>query len=213
MTDNKMAATVLLQLESLFGIDSSEREALLAIHEKAESKTIYGLLHSTNKYFSHCKENDLNPLHSVMHCIYCYWLSRLAFLTGATSIADKIYYLNKAMNGVELFYEVNMPDIWGCDHPLGAVMGRAEFGDYFSFIQGCTVGNNKGVYPVIGNHVSMLSHSKILGKSHIGNHVILSANSYVKDEDIPDYSIVFGMSPHLVIKENKLPDLAWKDEI
>jgi len=46
----------------------------------------------------------------------------------------------------------------------------------------------------------MLSNSKVLGNSHIGNYVILSADSYVKDTDIPDGSIVFGQSPQLVIK-------------
>lgn len=50
----------------------------------------------------------------------------------------------------------------------------------------------------------MFSNSKILGGSHIGNHVIISANSYIKDQDVPDDTIVFGQSPNLVFKENFL---------
>ena len=50
----------------------------------------------------------------------------------------------------------------------------------------------------------MLSDSKVIGKSEIGDNVIISANAFVKDETIPSGSIVFGQSPNLVIKENKL---------
>lgn len=86
------------------------------------------------------------------------------------------------------------------DHPVGSVLGRAKYGDYFEFSQNCTVGNNKGVYPTIGNHVRMKSGAKIVGDCNIGNNVILAANTYVKDTNIEDNSVVFGSSPNLIIK-------------
>ena len=92
---------------------------------------------------------------------------------------------------MDLFYGVNLPNVFGVEHPIGSVMGRATFGEYFFFYQGCTVGGNGGVYPVIGDYVTMYSNSKILGNSHVGNHVMLSANTYIVDCEIPDYSIVF----------------------
>lgn len=118
-------------------------------------------------------------------------------------VCDKLYGISKIISACDLYYEVEMPEIWSCDHPMGSVMGRAKYGNYFSFSQGCTVGNNHGIYPVIGEHVSMLSNSKILGNSHIGNNVIVAANTYIKDTDIPDNSLVFGQSPNLIIKENR----------
>ena len=51
----------------------------------------------------------------------------------------KFYYLNKIMNSVEMFYEVELPSVFCCDHPLGSVMGRARYSDFFYFSQGCTV--------------------------------------------------------------------------
>jgi hypothetical protein len=36
----------------------------------------------------------------------------------------------------------------------------------------------------------------------IGDHVILSANCYVKDAEIPPHSIVFGQDRNLIIKNN-----------
>lgn len=53
----------------------------------------------------------------------------------------------------------------------------------------------------------MCSNSKILGKSKIGDNVIVSANTYIKDEDIPDNSLVFGQSPNLVIKKKSIEEI------
>jgi len=49
----------------------------------------------------------------------------------------------------------------------------------------------------------MYSNSKILGKSRIGNNVWISANTYIKDEDVPSDTIVFGQSPNLIFKDIK----------
>ena len=94
-----------------------------------------------------------------------------------------------------------MPAVWGVEHPLGSVMGRASYGDKFFFYQGCTVGGSGKCYPDIGSGVVMYSNSKILGRSVIGDHVIFSANSYVIDQVIPSNSIVFGQGRDVIIKE------------
>ena len=108
------------------------------------------------------------------------------------------------MNGCDLYHEVNLPHYFTLDHPVGSVMGRAEYGEGFSFGQNCTVGNNKGIYPVLGENVRMCANSSIIGNCRIGDNVIIGANSGVKDEDVPDNSIVFGYSPHLIIKDKRL---------
>jgi serine O-acetyltransferase len=125
---------------------------------------------------------------------------------GGGLLMDKCYYLNKALNACDLFYEVELPSIFMIDHPVGSVMGRAKYSDYFSFGQNCTVGNNHGIYPVIGDHVKMCASSMILGNCIIGNNVIIGATACVKDENIPDNSLVFGNSPNLIIKPRKLTE-------
>lgn len=144
-------------------------------------------------------------------------MSRVAFeVDGNGENAEKFYYLNKILHSVDLFYAVELPSIWGGEHPLGSVMGRARYSDHFFFYQRCTVGGNKGKYPVLGEFVTMYSDSKILGNSNIGDNVIISANTYVKDEDVPNNSIVFGHSPDLVIKSKteeeirKMVSHIWK---
>ena len=55
----------------------------------------------------------------------------------------------------------------------------------------------------------MFSGAKVLGEANIGNHVMLAANSYVVDCDIPDNSIVF---PSLDGRKPKIKRLRY-DEI
>jgi serine O-acetyltransferase len=173
--------------------------------------TIGGTLEDLERSFNHCsnkyyRKNDeafFNPLHSAQYCIFLYKLSRSVFeKTGETAAADKIYCLNKMLNSCDLFYGTKLPNIFFTDHPLGAVLGKADYGERFSFRQGCTVGNNKGKYPRIGSDVKMWSNSKILGDCEIGNNVIVSSGSYIKDQNVPSNSIVFGASPNLVFKSN-----------
>ena len=120
-------------------------------------------------------------------------------------LADKVYYLNKTLNSVDLYYEIDLPSIFGLDHALGTVLGRAKYSNFFHFSQNCTVGNNHGIYPSFEENIIMLADSTVIGDAHIGNNCIISANTYIKDQDIPDYSLVFGATPKLIIK--KIDDL------
>lgn len=123
------------------------------------------------------------------------------------------------MHSVEWFYAVELPEYFGAEHPLGSVLGKAVYGNYFFTYQGVTVGGNrkgeKIYYPVIGDHVTMFSDSKIIGKAHIGDNIIIAANAYIKDTNIPSNSIVFGQWPNLIIKHaddkaKRLSASIWK---
>lgn len=155
----------------------------------------------SNKYY--CTDNGetvLNLLHSGQYTMFLYELSKyISGLGRYGDLCDKIYSILKMFSSADIFYAVDLPDVYFFDHPMGSVLGRAEYGNYFVFMQGCTVGNNKGRYPTLGEHVYMMSGSKVLGDCTIGDHVILSANSYVIDRDVPPYSIVFP-GEELIIK-------------
>ncbi len=172
--------------------------------------------HSKNKYYSKNGETFFSPWHSAQNCIFLYYLSRSVFETApeVRTLADRIYYLNRTLNGADLFYEVNMPDIFFTDHPLGSIMGRGEYSDFFSFAQNCTVGANNYLFPKFGKNVRMMSGAKVLGKCNVGENVIFAANAYVKDTDIPSCSIVFGNYPDIVIKtrdETYFTKFGWKN--
>jgi len=115
-------------------------------------------------------------------------------------LADKIYYLNRMMNSCDLYYEVELPSVFFLDHPIGAIIGRGSFSNYFAFRHNCTVGGNHGKFPRFGEFVCLFSNATVIGNSNIGNNVFISSNALVKDVNISDNSIVFGQSPNLIIK-------------
>ena len=193
------------QLTSFFSISANEINILNTLSEDVFQRCEYNFSKNENKYYSRNSETYFNPYRSGQYTVFLYYFSNTLFKEekGHLQLADKIYYLNRTMNACDLFYEVELPEIFRLDHPLGTVMGRAKFGDYFAFSQTCTVGNNNNIFPVIGEHVTMSVNSMILGNSKIGNNVILGAGACVKDQDIPNNSMVFGSSPNLIIKNRK----------
>lgn len=153
------------------------------------------------------EETYFNPFHSGQWTIFLYYTS-YAISHYDTShvcqiLADKVYYLNKVMNGCDMYHQVKMPNYFSLDHPVGSVMGRGIYGEGFSFCQYSTVGNNRGVYPILGENVHMCMNSAIIGNCLVGNNVTIGAGTLVKDESIPDNSLVFGQSPNLIIKQKK----------
>ena len=202
----KLEEVALCQLRTIFMLTDDEEASVRQASPIAVEKTIKALAGFDNKYL----DMNLSPFNSVINCNYLYWLSNVLY-NRHNGAADKAYYLNKMLNSVDLFYAIELPECWSCEHPLGSVMGRAKYGNNFFFYQGCTVGGNcrEGLtgfteYPTIGNNVIMYSNSTIIGRSIIGNDVLIAANAYVKDEVIPDGCIVFGQSPHLILKKNTI---------
>lgn len=189
------------QLSSFFLLNQADKELIKVKMGGVISRCEYCFSQTDNKYYSLNGETFFNPYQSAQYTIFLYYFSNTLSRDGFTQLADRLYYLNKIMNACDLYHEVELPNFFKLDHPVGSVMGRAKYGEGFCFGQNCTVGNNKGIYPVIGENVRMCANSSIIGKYVIGNNVTIGANSGVKDENIPDNSLVFGYSPHLIIKQ------------
>lgn len=195
---------LILQLSSLFKLSEEEKLLININIKEVFSRCEYCFSCTNEKYYWGDGDCLFNPYHSDQYAIFLYYFSNTIFRLGeAYLLADKLYYLNKMMNACDLFYEVELPRFFILDHPVGSVIGRAQYGDGFAFSQNCTVGNNKNIYPILGKNVRMCANSSIIGDCHIGDNVIIGANSGVKDEDIPANSIVFGYSPNLLIKQKK----------
>ncbi|MCI9533539.1 MAG: transferase [Lachnospiraceae bacterium] len=190
------------QLENFWEIETDNREFMIEMIHKALEKLNRSFSVSKNKYY---QKNGFSPYNSVQYSVFLYYLSNLAGKAmGGGKIADQIYYLNKIMNGVDWYWAIELPEHFLAEHPVGTVLGRAEYGDYFCVYQGVTVGGNwkqgEIYYPKIGNHVTCYANTSIIGRCEIGDYVVISANSFLKDVQIPDGSLVFGSSPRLVVK-------------
>ena len=159
-----------------------------------------------NKRFFDGNKVLFSPYISIHWMIFLYRLFHEIYKTeGRTpKEADYCYYLNKIMHANDWFYAIDLPIHFLAEHPLGSVLGRANYGDYLFVYQGTTIGGNRSknklYYPVLGNNIILFANSSILGNCLIGNNVVVAANTSIVNENIPDNCIVFGKSPNLIIK-------------
>jgi len=204
---------LLLQLKAHFFVSNEENGIISECFDYALEDCRENFEHNSNKYYYNETEGKreavFNPYHSVQYMMFLYYLSHAIYLRHhSTILCDKIYYLNKIFNSVDILYAVELPKHFHADHPLGSVMGRAHYSNGFVFLQGCTVGgtyDKDGLihYPIIEENVHMFSNSSILGNCHIGKNVNIGAGCIVKNQDVPDNCTVFGESPYLIIKPQK----------
>lgn len=205
MTHDAARLTV-KQLHNFFDLEPAEEDTLRAAAPQAMQRTLHCVAGVDNKYFRDPDGNPrFTPLHSGQWLLWLCYLANTLSRRGHKTLADKVYYLNKIMHGVDIYHEVDIPAVFFLEHPLGTVLGRARYSDGFMAYQGCTVGGNRGHYPVLGRNVRLMSNSKVLGNSHLGDNVTLAANTYVKDRDIPAGCTVFGRDPNLTIKHPRTP--------
>lgn len=174
-----------MQLCNIF--PDTRMDALVYINRvfgQAMKRMLNCMSHIRNAYF---KEFDhLNGDHYAM---FLYYLSNTV---GDEDTAKRLYLLNKALHGIDVFYEVKLPDIFMFVHPVGTVLGRATYGNYFKVYHNCSVGSNYNKYPIIGEYVTMHPGSMALGCCRIGNKCRLSAKSLLIDRDLEDYMCYKG---------------------
>ena len=119
-------------------------------------------------------------------------------------MATRAYALNKALHALDVPGAVGLPRVLCVQHPVGTVLGRAKYGNFLFVYQGCTVGGNLSLeYPTVGEGVVLYAGSAVIGRSRIGDNNWIGAGAIVKDQDVPKNSIVFGQSPHLIIKPTR----------
>ncbi len=113
--------------------------------------------------------------------------------------ATKVFLLNKALNALDVYFEVKLPEIFLLAHPVGTILGRANYADYFLVMQNCTVGNIDGKYPEMGQKVLLKSQSSVLGASVLGEGVCVGAGSLLLNATIPPYRTVVGRAKDIII--------------
>jgi serine O-acetyltransferase len=138
------------------------------------------------------------------HCaIFLYHLARLLYEKSSQSdLCEKLYLLNRMLNGVDLYYKIEMPKYFLVGHGLGTVFSRAQYGNYLVIFQNVTIGVQNGAYPTIGEKVVIYPNSVIAGNSVIGNNSVIGAGTVLINKVIPENSVVFAQNGLLTIKNN-----------
>lgn len=147
--------------------------------------------------------NKFNILQSQQYCTFLYLLANTIWKeTGETSLPTRLFLLNKALNSIELFYEVNMPKVFLIGHSVGSVFAKAVYGNRIVFFQNVTVGRVGSSAPVIGENVVLYPQAVVSGASRIGNNCVVSAGCVIHNRNIPDNNIVYQRNGELIIEPN-----------
>lgn len=148
------------------------------------------------------KPGEFDYLHSSQYAIFLYFLANTIWRKeGNERICTKLFFLNKSLNGIDCFYEIEMPEIFFIGHSVGIVLAKATYGNYLVLYQNSTVGKNHGIAPVIGEGVILYPNTAIIGKSLVRSGSILSQGVSIINRDTPGDCLVFqGNSGELVFR-------------
>jgi serine O-acetyltransferase len=192
-----LASYVRKQIENLFP-DAADLADLPPLVELALGRVEHCFSRVRLKgYFA-----DGQPRFSHLHCdqyaIFLYYLANAAFREKpGHPIADKAYALNKALHALDAYYEVQLPDVFAVQHPVGTVLGRATYSDYFLCYHNCTVGANlDNDYPSFGRGIVMYGGSRLIGRTSVGDNTFVSTGAIVMDGGaLEPNSVLHGIYP------------------
>jgi serine O-acetyltransferase len=194
LPDRALAAYVVKQLNQLFddGRTISE-DAIHAVLPEVMRRVEHCFSRIGIKYFFDGENVTFNHLNSDQYAMFLYLLGNIAYKTGAVDdLPSKAYLLNKALHGIDAFYEVDLPSIFLFAHPLATVLGRGKFSDYLLVYQSCNVGMNNMIYPELGEFVTLRPGASVLGKCRIGRNCTIAAGSLILDDNLADNLVYIG---------------------
>lgn len=199
-------------ISSFYSIDKGEKE----VYKKSSARIMERYINCvTSVKLKYYRDSEGRPMINFLNtdhmAIYYYYASHVAAHDAScTSLAEKFYALNKALHGVDIFYEVALPEIFLLVHPVGTVLGRAKYSDYFVAYQNCTVGAKDGIYPTIGCKTVMFAGSSVIGNVKVGACSTFGAGSMlIGPAEIAGNSVVLGRYPaHRVVHQSEANEAA-----
>ena len=173
--------------------------------DMALARTEHCISRIHRKYFEEDGAPVFSHLNGDQFAAFLYYYANSVWReSGDEALPTRLFMLNKAMHGLDLYFSVSMPDVFRLVHPVGTVLGRADYGNYLVVYQNCAVGADEaGVYPQLGEGCVLYARSSVLGQCKVGNNVVFAANAFLLNSDVPDNSVVAGQYPQQRILPNQ----------
>lgn len=206
ISEKKLCIYVTKQLNVFFPDCVLSPKGLEKSIRYAVERLRYCFLHIEKPYYNYNGKCIFNHLHGDHYAMFLYLLSNsLYVLENNDILASKVFLLNKALHGLDAFYSIELPKIFIFVHPIGTILGKATYENYFAVYQNCTIGaTEEGIYPSFSEGTVCYSKSSIIGKCNVGKNVVFAANSLVINQNISDNRLVLGSFPNnRVIENNK----------
>jgi serine O-acetyltransferase len=186
-------------------------EQIRTLLPEALARTEHCFSRVNSKYFFDGRSTVFDHLHGDQYAMFLYLAANTAHRMGlGEGLPSKLFLLNKTLHGIDAYYEVDLPSVFLFVHPLGTVLGRGRYGDYFLVYQGCGVGSNHDVYPTLDEFVTLRPGSFVLGRSHVGRHSTLAAGAMLIDTDLPGDTVYFGTPGASRTRAVSGPQSVWR---
>ena len=141
------------------------------------------------------RQAKFSHLHSDQYSQFLYYLSNSLWrISENTILCSKIINLNKILNGMFFSFKGGLPDIFLLGHPVGTIIGNAQYSDYLVILQNVTINtgteSGNGEDLKLGKGLFLGAGAKITGNSPIGDRVSIGVDAVVNQQVIPDDSVV-----------------------
>jgi len=154
------------------------------------------------------RPDEFNVLQSSQHTIYLYFLANTIWTrSGDGAAPTRLFLMNKALNGIDLFYEIAMPQVFYIGHSVGIVLAKATYGEFLVLYQNSTVGRHKDQIPVIGERVVLYPNTAVIGRSVVGDDAVVSQGVSVINKQVPKGSMAFAGAPGELLFRPRPDDL------
>ena len=196
-----LARYVRAQLDNYF--PDGERSDVAAVLDHALERLEHCFRRIALPQYNRGEHANFNHLHGDQSAAFYYLAANAAFHRGDLGLAQKLFLLNKALNGIVCMYDTELPSVFAFIHTVGTVVGKAHYGECVAFFQGVTVGADQGSLPKVGDYSVMYAGALVVGNSTLGDGVVVAGNSAVIHQDVPADCVVAGRSPNLTIAPRK----------
>jgi serine O-acetyltransferase len=182
-TERRLADHVARQLDSLFPQDGAACDAAaLAPHVAPSLQRLRPILAAVRCF----ETGRFNHFNSLQYASWLYLLANQVWRQeGHAVLAERLFCLNRALNAIDLFYAVDLPEVFFLSHGLGSVLGNAQYGDRLVVFQNVTVGRVGANRPQIGRNVVLYPGAVVTGASVIGDGCVVSAGTVLHDVEMP----------------------------
>ncbi len=201
-----LAAFVSRQLAHVIPDGFETEDALHAVMPHALERTRHCVAHVRAWH-----QGGFDPLVSGQYATLLYFLGHdLWRLHGDTQVATRLFLLNKALHGLDLYYELPLPAVFFLSHTPGLVLAKASYGSHVVFHQGCTVGRKgQSERPTIDDHVVLFPGAMVIGRCHLRAGTVVAPGVCLVDVDTPGDCYVLPGPEGVRIMPARRP--VWQD--
>lgn len=156
----------------------------------------YCFKHISVKNYNKNGQVNFYHLHMDQYSTFLYYYANSIWkLGGEKVLADKLILLNRALSGMWCSYTNNLPDIFCFVHPVGTVLGNANYSDYLVVLQNVTVNtmeDDKGNRVLdIGKGCYLSAGATIIKNSTIGDWCTVGENTTLHDTPLSDGQLAY----------------------